>query len=68
MTTTIKSETVNKFYIEIESIEDYFKVSACPEYESGLCGYPVKQNTYRDLNIAKARYNFLKRKALQGDL
>lgn len=70
MTITIKSENVNNVNISIEQskFESLFKVSACPIYEIGVCGYPITETFYQDKRKAVNRYNYLKRQATKGNI
>lgn len=69
MTTTLKSEKVNKIYLEViqEKLNNNFTVRAFREV-GGLYGYPIKENTYTTEAKATRRFNDLKRKATNNEL
>ena len=66
MTVTIKSETINGYYIEItqEKFSSAYDVSASEEIDS--LWYTVNENTYATIEAAKKRYSYLKSQAKKG--
>ena len=61
MTITLKTYTNANYHIEVsqDKFSNCYRVEVCRSYGDGLCGYPLKKNTYKTIEKATARFNKL---------